>query len=191
MARPHLPLLPLLPLVPLVPDGLNVVGIEPTTHPLIVHVIPRPAPTRCPAHRSRGGCKHGHYARPPSSLPWQGRPICLRLRLRCFRCPDKACPQLCPCAPIRAASWSSTSPRSDTWRRGLRPRRAASRDASEEGHAHAPRARVPAALSRAARRRDRRVGVAAREQLRNDGRRTRKLTVLDLLPDRDAGSFAT
>ncbi|MGH1569517.1 transposase family protein [Methylobacterium sp. P31] len=80
-------------LLPLVPNGLNVAGIEPTTDPLIVRVIPRPAPTRCPTCRSPRGRKHSHYERTLADLPWQGRPVCLRLRLRRFCCPNRACPR--------------------------------------------------------------------------------------------------
>ena len=80
-------------ILPLVPDGLNVVGINPATDPLIVRVVPRPSPTRCPTCRSSAGRKHGHCERTLADLPWQGRSVRLRLRLRRFRCANPACPR--------------------------------------------------------------------------------------------------
>lgn len=74
------------------PDGLNVAGVELATDPIIVRVIPRLAPMRCPACGPPGGRKHGHYEQTLADLPWRDRPVCLRLRLRRFRCPNKACP---------------------------------------------------------------------------------------------------
>ena len=56
-------------ILPLVPEGLNVVGIEPATDPLIVRVVPRPSPTRCPTCRSSAGRKHGHCERTLADFP--------------------------------------------------------------------------------------------------------------------------
>ena len=78
-------------LLPLVPNRLSVVSIEPATDPLIIRVTPRPAPACCPACRSPAGRKHGHYERTVADLPWQGRPVHLRLRLQRFRCSNPAC----------------------------------------------------------------------------------------------------
>ena len=80
-------------ILPLVPDGLTVVGVEPATDPLIVRVVPRPGPTCCPTCRSSAGRKHGHCERTLSNLPWQGRSVRLRFRLRRFRCANPACPR--------------------------------------------------------------------------------------------------
>ena len=80
-------------ILPLVPDGLTVVGVEPATDPLIVRVVPRPGPTCCPTCRSSAGRKHGHCERTLADLPWQGRSVRLRLRLRRFRCANPACPR--------------------------------------------------------------------------------------------------
>ncbi len=80
-------------ILPLVPDGLTVVGVEPATDPLIVRVVPRLGPTCCPTCRSSAGRKHGHCVRTPADLPWQGRSVHLRLRLRRFRCANLACPR--------------------------------------------------------------------------------------------------
>ncbi|MBN4094677.1 ISL3 family transposase [Methylobacterium sp. OT2] len=80
-------------ILPLVPDGLTVVGVEPATDPLIVRVVPRPGPTCCPTCRLSAGRKHGHCERTLADLPWQGRSVRLRLRLRRFRCANPACPR--------------------------------------------------------------------------------------------------
>ncbi|KZC00212.1 hypothetical protein AU375_03607 [Methylobacterium radiotolerans] len=80
-------------ILPLVPDGLTVVGIEPSTDPLIVRVVTRPDPTCCPTGRSSAGRKRGRCERTLADLPWQGRSVRLRLRLRRFRCANPACPR--------------------------------------------------------------------------------------------------
>lgn len=80
-------------ILPLEPDDLNVVGIEPATDPLIGRVVSGPGPTCGPTCRSSAGRKHGHCERTLAHLPWPGRSVRLRLRLRRFRCANPACPR--------------------------------------------------------------------------------------------------
>lgn len=80
-------------LLPLVPDPLLVVGVEAVTDRLVVCVAPRPAPARCPECQTPSRRHHGHYERTLADLPWQGRPVRLRLRLQRFHCPNVTCPR--------------------------------------------------------------------------------------------------
>ncbi|WP_407530180.1 ISL3 family transposase [Methylobacterium oryzisoli] len=80
-------------LLPLVPPQLSVVGIEPTPDHLVIHVRLRPRPTCCPGCRGLDCRPHGSYHRTSADLPWQGRPVSLRLRVRRFRCTNPACPR--------------------------------------------------------------------------------------------------
>ena len=53
----------------------------------------RRAHGRLPTCRRPSGRIHSRYERRLHDLPWQGRPVILRLRARRFRCPDPACPR--------------------------------------------------------------------------------------------------
>src|SRR5205823_976825 len=52
------------------------------------------------------GRAHSRYRRTVADLPWQDRPVALRLVVRRFRCIDPACPQVVFCerlpAPLEA-----------------------------------------------------------------------------------------
>src|SRR5829696_1139050 len=80
-------------LMPLVPDHLSVVDVQPAPDHLVICVTPRPGPIRCPACRTPSRHRHGHYERTLADLPWQGRLVCLRLRLRRLLCRNLACPR--------------------------------------------------------------------------------------------------
>lgn len=47
----------------------------------------------CPACGRASDYVHDHYVRRPLDLPWRGRVVRLRLRVRRFRCLNSACPQ--------------------------------------------------------------------------------------------------
>jgi transposase len=57
----------------------------------VILTMTHPAPTLCPACRKPSRC-HGHYERTLADLPWQGRPVHLRVRLRRLVCRNQACP---------------------------------------------------------------------------------------------------
>ena len=80
-------------LLPFVPGRLSVVGVEPVADQLVVRVALRPAPTHCPGCQTPSRRHHGRYERTLADLPWQGRPVRLRLQLRRFRCPNPPCPR--------------------------------------------------------------------------------------------------
>lgn len=80
-------------LLPLIPAPLSVVRVEPAADHLVIRVVPRPGPAYCPGCRTRSRRPHGHYERTLADLPWQGRPVLLRLQTRRFRCPNASCPR--------------------------------------------------------------------------------------------------
>jgi transposase len=78
-------------LLPLVPGDLAVVQVRPEPHHLVIIAAPRPSPAVCPGCRTPSRHPHGWYERTLSDLPWQGRPVSLRVRLRRLRCLNPAC----------------------------------------------------------------------------------------------------
>ena len=80
-------------LLPFVPAPLSVVRAEPAADHLVICVAPRPGPAYCPGCRTCSRRPHGHYERTLADLPWQGRPVLLRLQTRRFRCPNASCPR--------------------------------------------------------------------------------------------------
>ncbi|WP_455989825.1 transposase family protein [Methylorubrum extorquens] len=83
--------------------------------------MPRLAPTRCTGCGTSSRCRHGSYERTVADLPWQGRPVRLRLRLRRLRCLKPTCPggpsarawiapSLTPAGPSGSVSSNVTSP---------------------------------------------------------------------------------
>jgi transposase len=45
----------------------------------------------CPDCHRRSTRVHSHYERTVADLPWGDRPVCLRLQVRRFRCPNRTC----------------------------------------------------------------------------------------------------
>lgn len=80
-------------LLPLVPDRLDVLHVRPEPDRIIVLATIRPAPTLCPVCRMPSRRRHGHVERTLADLPWQGRPVRLRVRLRRLACRNPACPR--------------------------------------------------------------------------------------------------
>ena len=80
-------------LLPFVPASLSIVRVEPVTDAIVIHVAPRPTGTYCPGCSMPSRCHHGQYDRTLEDLPWQGRGVLLRLRLRRFLCLNAACPR--------------------------------------------------------------------------------------------------
>ena len=81
-------------LLPLIPAGLLVQQILPSHELLTVVVAPREPWAACPACGKPSWRVHSRYDRILNDLPWQGRPVQLRVQARRFRCLELACPRL-------------------------------------------------------------------------------------------------
>lgn len=80
-------------LLPFVPASLSIVRVEPVADVIVIHVAPRSAGTYCPECSMPSRRHHGQYELTLADLPWQGRGVLLRLRLRRFLCLNAACPR--------------------------------------------------------------------------------------------------
>ena len=80
-------------LLPLVPNRLSVVRVCHGPDQIVIITTPHPALTLCPACRAPSRLRHGHYERTLADLPWQGRPVHLRVRLRRLVCRNPTCPR--------------------------------------------------------------------------------------------------
>ncbi|SDB74639.1 ISL3 family transposase [Belnapia rosea] len=81
-------------LLPLIPAGLLVQQILPSHELLTIVVAPREPWAACPACGKPSWRVHSRYDRILNDLPWQGRPVQLRVQARRFRCLEPACPRL-------------------------------------------------------------------------------------------------
>ena len=72
------------------PRDLLLEGVDHQDHGVILRVSST-QPPRCPACSSSRVSYHSRYDRRLRDLPWQGRPVQLRLRTRRFRCRNDAC----------------------------------------------------------------------------------------------------
>jgi transposase len=80
-------------ILPLIPGGLAVERVLPEPDRITIVAAARRPTADCPTCRRPSGRIHSRYERRLHDLPWQGRPVILRLRARRFRCPDPACPR--------------------------------------------------------------------------------------------------
>lgn len=80
-------------LFPFIPPSLRVVAVASEPERVSVLAVPRSTASFCPACRNRSDSPHGHYERHLADLPWQGRSVCLHVRLRRLRCRNPACPR--------------------------------------------------------------------------------------------------
>ena len=78
-------------LLPFIPPSLRVVAVTAEPQHVTVLAVPRSAAACCPACRNRSDSVHGSYERHLADLPWQGRSVGLRVRLRRLRCRNPAC----------------------------------------------------------------------------------------------------
>ena len=78
-------------LSPLIPAGLLVQQILPSPDHLTIVATARPKTAACPDCAALSGRVHSRYDRTLGDLPWQGRPVTLRVRVRRFRCLNPAC----------------------------------------------------------------------------------------------------
>ena len=79
--------------LPLIPAGLAVVQVLPTPDRVTIVAAPRSAVAACPACGGPSRRVHSHHERALGDLPWQGRPVVLRVQARRFRCLHPACPR--------------------------------------------------------------------------------------------------
>jgi transposase len=77
----------------LIPSGLLVQQVVPTPDHVTIIAKARQPTADCPTCRRPSGRIHSRYERRLHDLPWQGRPVILRLRARRFHCPNLACPR--------------------------------------------------------------------------------------------------
>jgi transposase len=80
-------------LLPLIPAGLLVQQILPAADRLTIVVSPRHDAAFCPDCSAPSLRVHSRYDRVLADLPWQGRPVTLRLQARRFRCLNPSCPR--------------------------------------------------------------------------------------------------
>jgi transposase len=78
-------------LLPLVPAGLLVQQVLPSPDRLTIVASPRRGSAACPGCAAPSCRVHSRYERTIDDLPWQGRPVTLRVRARRFRCLNPAC----------------------------------------------------------------------------------------------------
>ncbi len=80
-------------LLPLIPAGLVVDRVVTDTERVIITTHPSATRAACPACGQLSSRTHSHYARTLADLPWQGRPVAIRVRARRFRCATVECPR--------------------------------------------------------------------------------------------------
>ena len=78
-------------LLPLVPDSIRVIDVVHAPDRIIVHGCVRAAKPVCPDCRELSNANHGRYARTLCDLPWQGKPVCLCVQVRRFVCRNPDC----------------------------------------------------------------------------------------------------
>lgn len=80
-------------LPPLIPAGLSVVHVLPDPDRITILATPKPLAAACPVCASLSASVHSRYTRLLADLPWQGRVVALKVRVRRFRCTKPACPR--------------------------------------------------------------------------------------------------
>ena len=78
-------------LLPLIPAGLLVRQILPTPDSLVIVAASRGGTAACPDCGAPSAVVHSRYERHLQDLPWQGRPVTLRIQARRLRCRNPAC----------------------------------------------------------------------------------------------------
>jgi transposase len=80
-------------LLPLIPAGLLVQQVLPAPDRITILTKPRPRSADCPTCKVPSRGLHSRYTRTLGDLPWQGRPVTIRVAARRFRCANRACPR--------------------------------------------------------------------------------------------------
>ncbi len=80
-------------LLPLIPAGLRVQQVLPADDRLTIVTEPCPRSSPCPSCQEPSRRPHSRYTRSLGDLPWQGRPVTVRVAARRFRCANRSCPR--------------------------------------------------------------------------------------------------
>ena len=78
-------------LLSFMPSALQVLRVLPTPDQVAIEAIPRRDAAECPICGMTSRHVHSGYVRVLQDLPWQGRPVRIRLATRRFRCVNVAC----------------------------------------------------------------------------------------------------
>jgi transposase len=91
-------------LLPLIPACLAVDHILSSSEQITIITKPRQPSAPCPTCAEMSGRVHSFRQRMLHDLPWQGRPVMLRVHLRRFRCLNPACPRQTFVEPLADAA---------------------------------------------------------------------------------------
>jgi transposase len=80
-------------ILPLIPGGLAVEQVLPAPDRITIVATARQPTADCPTCRRPSGRIHSRYERRLADLPWQSRPVAIRVRARRFFCAEPACPR--------------------------------------------------------------------------------------------------
>ena len=78
-------------LLSFVPRSLRVTRVVPTPHRVLIEAVPRPVSAECPICCTPSRRVHSTYRRLLHDLPWQGRPVAIRVAARRFYCVNRHC----------------------------------------------------------------------------------------------------
>jgi transposase len=191
-------------LLPLIPACLVVEQILHTPDQIIIITSPRQQAAPCPSCATVSRCVHSRYRRTLHDLPWQGQPVTLCVQARRFRCLNTACSRKTFAEPLADAArpFAQRTERLGQLQghlglalggeAGMRLAKRLAMPSSADTllrlvgsvtrHADRPPAPRVLAVDDWSWRRGRRYGTILVDLERN--------TVVDLLPDRQAGSLA-
>src|SRR3954469_4227780 len=80
-------------ILPLIPGGLVVEQVLPEADRITIVAGLRLPTSTCPDCHVPSSRVHSRYERRLADLPWQGRPVAIRVRARRFLCAEPACPR--------------------------------------------------------------------------------------------------
>ena len=80
-------------LLSFIPRALQVIRILPTTDQVTIEAAPRPTTADCPTCGMTSSRIHSLYRRVLSDLPWQGRPVTIRVAARRFHVSIRRAPR--------------------------------------------------------------------------------------------------
>jgi transposase len=80
-------------ILPLIPSGLTVEQVLPEPDRITIVARLRRQTSTCPDCRVPSSRVHSRYERRLADLPWQGRPVAIRVRARRFFCAEPGCPR--------------------------------------------------------------------------------------------------
>ena len=95
-------------ILPLIPTCLTVDEVLSSPDQIMIITTPRQKLASCPTCAEPSNRIHSRYQRTLHDLPWQGRPVMLRVQARRFRCLNPACPRRTFAEGLTGAAGSST-----------------------------------------------------------------------------------